>query len=406
MALKGSRTSVNRSSDTARASRTVKPAKSRESWKERPRPSRARADAVRSVMSTPASSTLPASGRRKPEITSNSVVLPAPFGPMMPDDLPVACVQGDVVECGVATEREGDAAYLELAAHRRRWETAAQRRPERVRRLLEVDGPQQLGVCGQLVGGPGEAHGTGLHDVHTIRHRHRDVHGLLDQEDGRPGLAHRFDGTQQLLDDDRREAEGELVNEEELGPGDGRHGQGQHLLLSSGEVGGPFLASRGERRERGERLVDHVGVVLAAAPALPGRHPQVVLDAQVGKDPLAAGHLRHAQPGDLVGREVGDVAAVEDDGPVIGLDDPADGSQQCRFAGAVGTDQGDDLALADLDGHVGQDDHAVVADAELPHGQQRQPALVAINQHLGPGTHRRPHVPRRPARSGSRRSPR
>ena len=134
------------------------------------------------------------------------------------------------------------------------------------------------------------------------------------------------------------------------------------------------LAPRGQGGEGGERLVDHVGVVLAAPPALPGRDAQVVLHAQVGEDPLAAGHLGHAEAGDLVGRQVGDVAPVEDDGAVVGLDHPADGPQQRRLAGAVGADEGDDLALADLDRDVGQDDDAVVADAELAHGEERQPA--------------------------------
>ena len=152
------------------------------------------------------------------------------------------------------------------------------------------------------------------------------------------------------------------------------------------------VAPRGQGGERGEGLVDHVGVVLAAPAALPGRHAQVVLHAQVGEDPLAAGHLGHAEAGDLVGRQVGDVAPVEDDGAVVGLDHPADGPQQGRLAGAVGADEGDDLPLADLDGHVGQHNDAVVAHAELAHGQQRQPAGLAVGQHLVPGAHGGPHV--------------
>ena len=92
MALNGSLTSVKRSSETASVSRTVSPEKSRESWNERPSPRRARADAVRPVTSTPASSTRPLSARKNPEMTSNSVVLPAPLGPMIPRTSPcVAC---------------------------------------------------------------------------------------------------------------------------------------------------------------------------------------------------------------------------------------------------------------------------------------------------------------------------
>ena len=84
---------------------------------------------------------------------------------------------------------------------------------------------------------------------------------------------------------------------------------------------------------------------------------------------------------------MGDVASVEDDGPVIGLDHPADGPEQRGLAGAVGTHQGDDLSLADLDRHVGQHGDAVVADVEFAYGQEREPALLPVEQHLRPGPH-------------------
>ena len=111
--------------------------------------------------------------------------------------------------------------------------------------------------------------------------------------------------------------------------------------------------------------------MLAPPATLPGRNAQVVLHAQVGEDPLAAGHLSHAEAGDLVGRPVGDVAPVEDDGAVVGLDHPTDGPQERRLAGAVGADEGHDLSLADFDGDVGQDDDTVVADIELAHREER-----------------------------------
>ena len=202
---------------------------------------------------------------------------------------------------------------------------------------------------GQLVGRAREPHRPGLHHVDAVGHRHGDVHRLLDEQDGRARLAHRLDGAEQLLDDDRREPERQLVDQEQLGAGDGGHGERQHLLLAAREVAGPLVAAGGQGREGGQRLLDHVGVALAPAPALPGGGAQVVLDAQVGEDPLAAGHLGDAEAGDLVGRQVGDVAPVEDDGAVIGLDDAADGPQQRRLAGPVRAEEGHDLALADLD---------------------------------------------------------
>src|SRR5216684_5279851 len=52
-------------------------------WKERANPRRARAGAENAVMSSPAKRTRPRSGRRSPASWLISVVLPAPFGPMM-----------------------------------------------------------------------------------------------------------------------------------------------------------------------------------------------------------------------------------------------------------------------------------------------------------------------------------
>src|SRR5919109_1083595 len=52
-------------------------------WKERARPLRARRGAGRLVTSSPAKTMRPASGTRLPASWLMSVVLPAPFGPMM-----------------------------------------------------------------------------------------------------------------------------------------------------------------------------------------------------------------------------------------------------------------------------------------------------------------------------------
>src|SRR5947207_6556446 len=53
-------------------------------WKERARPLRARRCAGRWVTSSPANTMRPLSGRRLPASWPMKVVLPAPFGPMMP----------------------------------------------------------------------------------------------------------------------------------------------------------------------------------------------------------------------------------------------------------------------------------------------------------------------------------
>ncbi len=73
-----------RCSAARRLVRTVAPRIRPTFWKARAIPAAARWWAGMSVTSTPRNRTRPASGRRNPLMTSNSVVLPAPFGPMIP----------------------------------------------------------------------------------------------------------------------------------------------------------------------------------------------------------------------------------------------------------------------------------------------------------------------------------
>ena len=66
--------------------------------------------------------------------------------------------------------------------------------------------------------------------------------------------------------------------------------------------------------------------------------------------------------------------------------------QQGGLAGAVGAEQGDDLALVDLEAHVEEHLHAAVADVEVADEEQLRPALAALVGHLGPSRRRRPHL--------------
>ena len=122
MALNGSPTSVKRSNDTASASRTVNAEKRRESWNDRPSPSR-RARRGRAVGDVDAGHPDPT--RVRTEEARDHVEecrLPGAVGPDDADDLPVTGMEGDVIERGVAPERHRDASHFELgsAAARRR----------------------------------------------------------------------------------------------------------------------------------------------------------------------------------------------------------------------------------------------------------------------------------------------
>ena len=128
----------------------------------------------------------------------------------------------------------------------------------------------------------------------------------------------------QLVDHGRGQAERQLVDAEQLGPGDERHGQRQHLLLAARQVAGQLVVPL--RRGPGTCATDlgarRRGGVLVVAQH-PARQAQVLGDGQGREHALAAGHQRQAQPGDLLGRQAGDVAPVEGDAAPLGGSSPA-----------------------------------------------------------------------------------
>src|SRR5215470_5708199 len=95
-----------------------------------------------------------------------------------------------------------------------------------------------------------------LDDVHPIGERRGEVKILLDEDDGVALLLELADDLAELLHDDRRQALGDLVEEEEprAGAEDARHGQ--HLLLAAGEAHAGALAPLAQVREHRVQLLD------------------------------------------------------------------------------------------------------------------------------------------------------
>ena len=87
-----------------------------------------------------------------------------------------------------------------------------------------------------------------------IGERNRPVDRLLDDDDGDAVVAQ---GSQSLLHATcrlGREAQGQLVDEQEPWRGDQGHGQRQHVLLAAGEVAGALGGALLEAREQIERV--------------------------------------------------------------------------------------------------------------------------------------------------------
>src|SRR5262245_8987144 len=92
-----------------------------------------------------------------------------------------------------------------------------------------------VGVAAQPLRGPVEHDAAALHHVAVVGDLERHGRALLDQQDGDAELAADLgEPSQQVLDHDRREAERELVDQQQLGPTDQRAGDRQHLPLAAG----------------------------------------------------------------------------------------------------------------------------------------------------------------------------
>ena len=127
----------------------------------------------------------------------------------------------------------------------------------------------------------------------------RDVDRLLDDHDRRAAAWIARTTSSSCADDRGREAERQLVDHEQLGPGHERAAEREHLLLAAGEVAGQLAASRCSRignsvstsrlgaRRRGpwSLRISHAG------------QPQVLGDGERREHALAAGHERRCRAG-------------------------------------------------------------------------------------------------------------
>ena len=341
----GSRTSTLRSSATAIVSATVSAGKSRPSWNERPEAEPgARVGAELGRWTSPSSAARrPGSAAWNPEIRSKSVVLPAPFGPMMPRISPARDVERRRrrargcrrsasttprdLERGRSPSRRrcADRCAVGGATRGRVAVDVHDRRAVDVeldrRRALEEHRAQHVGPLEQLGGRAVEADLALLHEVRRLGDGQRDVHRLLDEDDRgalRPGARARSRAAGRRSPargraTARRSSAGAGCDEE-------RHAEREHLLLAAGEVAGRLVAGA---RARTGNMLEHVA-----------RSPSRAARRRRGRaSPRAGGSRRRSatgtrpgrrapcttpRPAISCGRRVGDVAAVEHDRAAVG----------------------------------------------------------------------------------------
>ncbi len=116
----------------------------------------------------------------------------------------------------------------------------------------------------------------------------------------------------------------------------------------------------------------HRGEQVPAAPAVADEGGlDVLVHGEAREDVGALERPAHAEPAEVVGRDPGDVALLEDHAPAVGLEVPGDQVEQRGLARAVGADDGADRALGHREGHAPHRLEAVEALADVAHLKHR-----------------------------------
>ncbi len=179
--------------------------------------------------------------------------------------------------------------------------------------------------------------------VEAVRNAKRARNVLLDDQDADPAFLDRRNELVEGIDDERRETEADLVAQQELRVGEQRTAKCHHLLLAAGQFARLLPAPLLEHREEAEHILQADLPPPADLPA----EMQVLFDGQRRKQPAPLGHERDAHRHDLRRAVACEILAFVADGALDAVGLPDDGLEQRRFAGAVRTDDRNDLAGLD-----------------------------------------------------------
>src|ERR687887_923841 len=324
----------------------------------------------------------------------STLVLPAPFGPMSANSSPAA----------TASETRSSTVRPPKRSVRPSISSSAIPSPAAAI-LLDVAIASSLAalaaeiefldvrVPAQPLGGAVEHDATVFHDVAVVGDIERHRGALLDDQNGNAELAPDVGKPpQQILHQQRCEAEREFVDEQEFGRADEAACQRQHLPLAAGKKAADAVAQIAELRKKlvGELLAPSS---LDGGAAARNRRGQVLGDREIGKYLVAFGHQHDSAPRVLVRKTILDARAFERDRPladacVVDAEEARDRPQGRGLAGAVRSQQRDDTTRLDRKGdalHGGDGaliDHLELVDCQQGGGHRRDPAAErCVNGH-------------------------
>ncbi len=200
-------------------------------------------------------------------------------------------------------------------------------------------------------------------------------------------LSQAVDDPEDLLEDERGEAERGLVEQHEARSQEQGAPHLEHLLLSAREIGGALVAGLAEHRED---LVDAFDVALEGGRARPdvGPEEQVLLDGHEGKDVPALRDVRDPAAEQFGRGLVRHVLAGEADSPLTDGQEPEERLEDRGFTSAVGADDRDDLPGLDSQRHAPEDLHLPVTGVDVLDLEQghRLPPEVRVDRPASQGS--------------------
>ena len=211
---------------------------------------------------------------------------------------------------------------------------------------------------------------------------------LFDQQHRHPFGVEPPDDIEDLQHDERCQPERRLIEQQQFRSPHQGASHRQHLLFAARERAAKLGLAFAQDRKQFVGVSDvllNAGLVVARV----GSEFQILQHRQPRKNLAAFRRLAEAQPHDLMRRQVLNLTSRPDDPSGASLDGTRDGHQRRCLTGAVRSDDGDDLALIDLDRDPLENLNRPVASVQLFDSQQFGQGLAAPNTGSGPSSGRR-----------------
>src|SRR3990172_8796913 len=222
--------------------------------------------------------------------------------------------------------------------------------------------------------------------VNVLRQAHDRRHVVLDDEEGQTALPiGGFEAIDQARDQHRIDACGRLIEQQQVGVVEERHGEFEQLLLTEGKLAGEQVAL-----SRQTDKIEQLGQLLVSPRLRPakqaregcapdrGRAQHVGCHAHMRIDARLLEGANDPRPRDLAGQELRDLRPLEADRASIDGKDAGDGVEERGLARSVRADQPHNRPLRHAQAHfvVGADD--VKALGDLDKLEHRRHALFSL----------------------------